>query len=215
MAISVHRVICGKWQENCYIITHSERSTLVIDPGGWAERILEYIEKNRLCVLAILNTHAHYDHIGAAAELQSKLALPFYLHAKEGKLLKYANLYRKLFDGDDAITLPEVNVYIDQVKIPIRLGDFVINVLFTPGHTPGSVCFLVEKNLFTGDTLLRGKIGRVDLPGGDKTALSSSLKSLSLLPGDISIYPGHGGSSTLQEEMQDNPQLVEVLRGVR
>jgi glyoxylase-like metal-dependent hydrolase (beta-lactamase superfamily II) len=212
MAISVHRVVCGKWQENCYIITHGEHSTLVIDPGGEAERIMEYIEKKRLCVLAILNTHAHYDHLGAAAALQTELALPFYLHAKDGKLLKYANLYRKLFDGDDAILLPEVNVYFDRVKMPLHLGDFVVDVLFTPGHTPGSVCFLVEKNLFTGDTLLKGKIGRVDLPGGDKTALYNSLKNLSLLPGDIPIYPGHGDMSTLQEEMQDNIQLAGALR---
>lgn len=212
ITIFVQQIITGKWKENCYVIHKTNQDTLIIDPGSEAKCIIEYIEGKQLNIIAILNTHAHYDHIGAVKILKTKFSVPFYLHSKDFKLLKYANLYINLFDGDDHISTPNVDFYINQVKTPICLGDFSIQVLFTPGHTQGSVCFLIEDCLFAGDTFFKGKIGRVDLPGGDKEALCNSLKNLSMLPPKIKIYPGHGGTSTILEEMQKNLELLEAIQ---
>lgn len=184
---------------------------MVIDPGSEAERIIECIDNKRLNVLAILNTHSHYDHIGAVTALKTNFSVPFYLHSKDVRLLKYANLFCNLFDADESIPLPGVDYYFDQVEIPICLADFSIQVLYTPGHTPGSVCFLIKDNLFTGDTLFKGKIGRVDLPGGEKTTLRDSLRSLSLFSPQTKIYPGHGKTSTILEEIHNNHEWSENI----
>ena len=210
--INIKKIITGKWRQNCYVVNDSKTNCVIIDPGSEAKHIIEYIESKQQNVLAILNTHAHYDHIGAVTMLKSKFSVPFYLHSKDLKVLKYANLYRHLFDADETISLPKIDYYIDQIETPIRLGDFSIQVLFTPGHTQGSVCFLIEDCLFAGDTFFKGKIGRVDLPGGDKNALCNSLKNLSMLPPKIKIYPGHGGTSTMLEEMQKNFKLLEAIQ---
>lgn len=134
------------------------------------------------------------------------------MHYNDEKLLKTANLYTKLFDGINPIKIPTVDYYFDQIDIQDYLASFSIKVLFTPGHTWGSVCILIEDCLFTGDTLLNGKIGRIDLPGGDEQALRESLKTISKLPKHISIYPGHGTSSTIGHELKYNKSFFQALQ---
>ena len=145
------------------------------------------------------------------AALKEKYSIPYYLHSKELKTLKHANVYRTIFDGYGPITIPRVDYYLDQLETTIHLPEFLIQVLFTPGHSQGGVCFLVEDHLFTGDTLFKEKIGRTDLPGGDSSDLSSSLKNLSLLPPQMKIYPGHGETSTILEETQKNSALLAAI----
>lgn len=209
--IFIKKIITGKWKENCYIIYDINKYAFVIDPGSDLDRIINFIKSKNLNVLAILNTHGHYDHIGAVKKLKDGFSIPFFLHLKDQRLLNHANLYLKLFLGDEFIQIPKVNYYFDKIRLPIKLVDFSIQVLFTPGHTKGSVCFHIEDFIFTGDTLLKGKIGRIDLPGGDEHTLKKSLKIISKLPTRIIIYPGHGESTTLSNELKYNNEFIEAI----
>ena len=118
----------------------------------------------------------------------------------------------KLFDGTDLIGIPSVDYFYDQSNVQDVIKRFSIEVIFTPGHTQGSVCLLIDGCLFTGDTLLNGKIGRVDLPGGDKETLNKSLKIISTLPNQTNIYPGHGTSSTILHELKYNNSFIQALQ---
>ena len=211
MSLVVVTIPNGRWKENCYLVVDGSAHALVIDPGSDAEQIITAIDKVGLKVLAVLNTHGHYDHMGAVAGLQARFSVPFYLHSADEKILKGANLYMKFFDGSEPVTIPRVDRYFDQEELPITIGDFEVQVRFTPGHTPGSVCLGIQEVLFTGDTLLKGKVGRVDLPGGDKEALRQSLAGLGKINPEMRIYPGHGAPSTIGDELQSNPQWRELL----
>jgi hydroxyacylglutathione hydrolase len=162
-------------------------------------------------VLAIINTHAHYDHIGAVQYLKNKYQLPFFLHSADSRLLKSANLYARLFDETSILKIPKVDYYFDQINIEDHLEVFSIKIIETPGHTQGSVCFLIEDVLFTGDTIFNGDIGRVDLPGGNSKTLHESLRVLSKLPKQTKIYPGHGASSTIEHELNTNKKFKMAI----
>lgn len=212
MGINIKQIPNGAWKENCYIVNNNRGEGLIIDPGSEEKGIIGFIEEHQLNIKAILNTHAHYDHIGAVKHIKDKYNVPFFLHSKDEKLLKSANLYAKLFEGDRIIKIPTVDYFIDEIDIHEYLSVLPIKVIFTPGHTWGSVCLVIEDCLFTGDTLLNGKIGRVDLPGGDKQALKESLKTLSRFPGHSSIYPGHGPISTIAEQLLYNKEFSLALQ---
>ncbi|MGD0708576.1 MAG: MBL fold metallo-hydrolase [Anaerolineaceae bacterium] len=211
MPLAVVTIPNGRWKENCYLVVDGSAHALVIDPGSDAAQIVTAIEKVGLRVLAVLNTHGHYDHMGAVVPLQTRFSIPFYLHSADEKILKGANLYMKFFEGSEPVLIPRVDRYLDREELPIVIGDFEVQVRFTPGHTPGSVCFGIQEVLFTGDTLLKGKVGRVDLPGGDKDALRKSLVGLGKINPEMRIYPGHGAPSIIGDELQSNPQWRELL----
>ena len=211
MSVSIKQIINGNWRENCYIVYKNNGDALIIDPGSESEKIIQYVISKELNVFAILNTHAHYDHIGAISAIKDKFSVPFYLHSNDKKLLKHANLYRMVFDSDIPISIPDVDYYIDELATPIELGGFSVDIIFSPGHTQGSVCFLIEGNLFSGDTLFKGTIGRVDLPGGDRAILDSTLKNLSKLPPELTIYPGHGKVTTMLSEIQMNNDFKKAI----
>jgi hydroxyacylglutathione hydrolase len=202
--------INGSWKENCYILCYSSNA-IIFDPGDCYQPIVDFLCSNNLTPVAILNTHAHFDHITSVYELQQKYNIPFYLHSNDKKLLNTANLYMKLFGGSNIIKIPKVDYYLDEVSNLVFNG-ININILFTPGHTDGSICFSYNNILFTGDTLLKGKIGRVDLPGGNLDKLISSLKKISLLPKNTLIYPGHGEITLLKNELLFNKQLQYYIR---
>jgi len=210
--INIKQIPNGKWKENCYIVNNVKNDALIIDPGGDEKNIVNFIKDKNLNVSAILNTHAHYDHVGAIQKLKDEFSISLFLHSKDEKLLKTANLYAKLFDGIGHIKIPTVDHYFDQIYTQDYVAGFSIKVLFTPGHTWGSVCLLIEDCLFTGDTLLNGIIGRVDLPGGNEQTLYKSLKIISKLPKHISIYPGHGTSSTIGHELKYNNSFIQALQ---
>jgi hydroxyacylglutathione hydrolase len=205
----IKRFINGNWAENCYVVS-SNRDVVIIDPGGNLLQIVEYIDTNKFIVHAVLNTHAHFDHIGAVAEIKEKYNCPFYLHSKDNRLLRSANLYMKVFSGERALKIPAVSYFFDQIVTPLTFGSLSIDILFTPGHTEGSVCFLIGGNLFTGDTLLKGKVGRVDLPGGNKEKIQTSLADILKLPGELLLYPGHGESSSIVEELNSMNSLTKI-----
>jgi len=210
--INIKKITTGKWKENCYIISKTIRDALIIDPGDDKEKIENYLHINDLKLIAILNTHAHFDHIGAVKYFQNKYNIPFFLHSADEKLLKNANLYMKLFNGSGIIKTPDIDYYYDKSNIQEVINNFKIKIVHTPGHTQGSVCIFINNYLFTGDTLLNGKIGRTDLPGGNKQILNKSLKIIAKMSDKLNIYPGHGVPSTIGNELMFNNEFIKATQ---
>lgn len=194
--LKIHVLPLGDYQTNCYIV-HEENSTdcLIIDPGYEPEIISSYLEEKGLTLEAILLTHCHFDHVGAVKDLAAQYDCKVFLDKKElamPPMLTNGPLYYTDGYGDgDTLTL---------AGIPIQ-------VLETPGHTPGSVCLIMEDTLFSGDTLFAGSCGRTDLPCGDARAMRDSLRRLAALSENYRVCPGHGPSSTLNREKKTNPYL--------
>lgn len=198
----------GPWKQNCYVVFDTDsRRALVIDPGSDAPAILELISRDFLNPIAILNTHAHYDHVGAVSQLMEHFSIPFYLNLADSKLLKQANLYKILFGGKESIAIPKPTHDLSQQSSILHIGGFDVNVLITPGHTPGSTCLKVGGDLFTGDTLLPAGPGRTDLPGGNRFELEQSISLLSQLPGDTTVRPGHGKMFELDSLWRKSSQI--------
>lgn len=209
--LNIKTIKTGKWRENCYIVYNLSKSGLIIDPGDNYNEIIKYINNYNINVLAIINTHAHYDHISAVSTLKDTLEVPFYLHSKDKRLLKSANLYRILFDGEQTITIPSIDHFLDECNESLIFNNIEVKVIETPGHTEGSVCFQIDNFLFTGDTIFEKDIGRVDLPGGNKSELIKSLKQFSKLPRNLELYPGHGNSTTMRYVLENNQKLKAVI----
>lgn len=194
--LKIHVLPLGDYQTNCYIV-HEENSTdcLIIDPGYEPEIISSYLEEKGLTPAAILLTHCHFDHVGAVKDLAAQYDCKVFLDKKElamPPMLTNGPLYYTDGYGDgDTLTL----------------ADIPIQVLETPGHTPGSVCLLTENTLFSGDTLFAGSCGRTDLPGGSWEQMRSSLKRLSEIEANLWVLPGHGESTMLESEKKYNPYL--------
>ena len=198
MRYTVTTIPNGKWKQNCYAVSaDATRAALLIDPGSDAPLIEHVLAKHGLMPVAIVNTHAHYDHVGAVDRLMSKYKIPFYLHCADQKLLKQANLYKLLFDSRDSIVIPQPTHELTTLEPRIQLSEFEVNILFTPGHTQGSCCLLIDGDLFSGDTLLSNGQGRTDLPGGNKTSMLNSVELLRELPPTTTVWPGHGRSFAL------------------
>lgn len=184
---------------NTYII-HRESQALVIDPGSNDHKIYDYLNDNNLDLFGILLTHGHFDHIGGASHLADKYNSKIYLHVLDLELVSDplkngSNLYSR-----SPVTVEE-NLELIKSESNLRLGDFDISIIHTPGHTKGSVAYLIENNLFSGDTLFKRAYGRYDLYGGDKVELTSSLNKLLKLDKNIKVYPGHGDTTFIKDEL--------------
>ena len=194
----------GPLGTNCYLL-EDEKNKLaaVVDPGGDAPRILSQAKADGVEVKMILLTHAHFDHTGGVAELCASLpGVPVYLHPADAALLG-----SEVFPAIGAATVP----YGDGDTV--QLGELTIQVLHTPGHTPGGVCLLVGDALFTGDTLFYGSMGRTDFAGGSYEDIMASLKRLAQLPGNYQVLPGHMDTTTLDRERKINFYIREALGG--
>lgn len=209
MPVSIETIVTGKLRENCYILRNDSLDGIIIDPGSNSVDIIDHLVKAKVHLRAIINTHGHYDHIGAVAEIQDFFGVPFYLHSNDEQLLKRANLYGYLFDDQSKIKIPVINVFLDTFDT-LRFGTIRVKVIPSPGHTSGSVSFLIENYLFTGDALFHNCAGRTDLPGGDESALRQSLKMLLNYPPETVFYPGHGASATLRDAL-GSPRVKKLL----
>ena len=194
----------GPLGTNCYLLEDEHtRAAAVIDPGGDGARIEAQLLADGAELKLILLTHAHFDHTGGVAELCASLPdVPVYLHPADAALVG-----SDVFPAIGAATVP----YEDGDTV--QLGELAIQVLHTPGHTPGGVCLLVGDALFTGDTLFQGSMGRIDFEGGSYEDIMASLARLAHLPGDFRVLPGHMDASTLERERKTNYYIREALRG--
>lgn len=204
--LQVTTFVNGKWRQNCYLISNDEGDVLIVDPGSDPEAIAKLITELGVQPVAILNTHAHYDHIGAISWLLEKYKIPFFLHGQDEKLLKQANLYKILFETKNSISIPPFGEDFAKGPETLTVVGFSIRVIHTPGHTAGGVCLLIGSNLFSGDTLMPNGPGRTDLPGGDKVKLEDSLKKLRELQEDYLVYAGHGKPFQLQDFWKKNDE---------
>jgi len=202
----------GRWRQNCYLVANGEGDLLIIDPGSQANGIMALADGNGRRIHAIINTHSHYDHMGAVADLMDRYQAPFYLHHSDEHLLKRANLYRMLFESREAVRIPTVTHDIAEQPATFQAGPFAVSWLDTPGHTEGSVCLRIGNFLFSGDTLMRGAIGRTDRPGGNRDRLLASVRKLMDLPGDTVVCGGHGPRTTISAELSAGAAVWSMLR---
>jgi hydroxyacylglutathione hydrolase len=203
----IKNIVVGPLEVNCYIIGCEEtKEAAIIDPGDNADEIISIIEKEGLNPKFIINTHAHFDHIGAVKTIQDYFKIDFILHKDDLFLVENASEQATSF-GLKPISKPEVNKHVNNGE-EITLGNKSITVIHTPGHSPGCVCYYSDNNVFVGDTLFAGSVGRTDLPGGSHETLINSIKERLFSLGDNTIvHPGHGPSTTIENEKEHNPFL--------
>ncbi len=206
-------LVVGPLAVNCYLVGDEQtREAIVIDPGGDARAIFETLKREKLKLVAIANTHAHFDHVIALTELRALTGAPFCLHADDAPLLAAAHQSAALFGFRLASPQPADRWL--RAGDAVQAGAFALRVLHTPGHSPGGICLLGERAVFVGDTLFAGGIGRTDLPGGDYATLMASIRAqLLTLPDATLVYPGHGEPTTIGEERQLNPFLRPLATG--
>jgi len=205
----------GAVQENCFIVREKGASrAVIVDPGDEADRLLDAVQKLGIeTVEAILITHTHFDHIGAVAPVARATNAPVYCPELETQVL--ANVMENVpwpglgpfesYEADETVSGGET----------LELAGLTLDVIFTPGHSPGHVTYSVrgENVLFSGDVLFQGSVGRVDLPGGDWPTLLGSIESLiTEFPAETTVHPGHMGITTLGRERVSNPFLQELAR---
>ena len=210
MSIIVDFVTVGPFKENSFILWEEETSVaILIDPGDEPEVIISKIEFLKVTPLAILNSHAHLEHIGAVSKIKNEYSIPFYLHKKENKILEHYPEMCSMF-GITSYDTPIVDHWITGDG-EIKFNSFNIQYFETPGHTPGGTSYIINDMCFCGDTLFSGSIGRTDLPGGDYSTLIRSIKKMKLkLSPNWPIFPGHGPSTTMGEELIHNPFLTSL-----
>jgi glyoxylase-like metal-dependent hydrolase (beta-lactamase superfamily II) len=210
--LMVRGIVVGVFAENCWVVgSRRTREGIVIDPGDQAGDILALAKDMGVNVKLIINSHAHIDHIMGVRDVQNATGAQFLMHPGEAPVAAMLGMTASRLLGREAAPPPDPDA-------PLADGDTVevdglrLQVIHTPGHTPGSVSFYTEGLLFSGDTLFRGSIGRTDLPGGDyEQEMASIVDKLLTLPDDTVVLPGHMQETRIDLERQTNPFVLEEL----
>lgn len=204
----VLRYIVGPVCTNCYLlVNHKTGELLVVDPGDQAQLIEKQIEKTGAKPVAVLLTHGHFDHAGAAEELADKYQISIYAHEAEKETLEDPGLNLCGMIGEHKVYHADIFVKDEEV---LNLAGFSIRVFFTPGHTIGGCCYYIadERILFSGDTLFQESVGRTDFPRGSASDLIRAIREkLMPLPDDVTVYTGHDESTLIGYERMHNPYL--------
>lgn len=194
----------GSIGTNCYVVSDDSGNAAIIDCDGDPRPLFSYIAEKNLTPTHILLTHGHYDHIGAVEMVKEKYGCKVIAGKDEMQVLTDPAINCSLYCGG-AITIIPDELASDGSTVIV--GNMNFQVMFTPGHTEGSLCYILEDNIFSGDTLFQGSCGRTDLATGDWATILRSLKLLRDLPGDYTVYPGHGPATTLGIERRSNPYM--------
>ncbi|MBB5354474.1 glyoxylase-like metal-dependent hydrolase (beta-lactamase superfamily II) [Anoxybacillus mongoliensis] len=203
------RIPLGPLQTNAYVLAHENGTCLIFDPGSEGRKLIQYIEENGWTPLAVLLTHAHFDHIGAVDDVRNHWSIPVYVHKKEQHWLTDPMKNGSLLFMGEAIITNDADVFVEGEKT-LTIGPFCIQLLETPGHSPGSLSYYIEdaQVVVSGDVLFSGSIGRTDLPGGSYEQLLQSIhRKLLILPEETVVLCGHGSETTIGAEMDTNPFL--------
>jgi hydroxyacylglutathione hydrolase len=198
-------LVVGPIQSNCYVIgCERTREAAVIDPGGDADKILITLAKDKLRCVYIINTHGHFDHSADNKRLKEVTGAQLLIHHADAPMILHQGMNRGMW-GTDLENSPPPDRYLNEGDI-ITFGDISLNVLHTPGHSPGGISLVTDKTVFVGDTLFAGSIGRTDFPGGDHEGLLRNVrKKIFTLGDDVVVYPGHGPKTTVGRERKTNP----------
>jgi hydroxyacylglutathione hydrolase len=206
--VIVKRLVVGHLSANCYIVgSESTREGLLIDPGGNAQDIFQAISDSGLDIKIIVLTHGHSDHIAALHDIQDRTGAEVAIHSADAQFLHSRGPFSMMF-GISYKTPEPPDRLLNEDDI-IDIGDLHFSVLHTPGHTPGSICLLLDNSkVFTGDTLFYRGIGTTLMPGSSRRQLIDSIHTkLMLLPDNTTVYPGHGRETTIGAERKNNPFL--------
>jgi hydroxyacylglutathione hydrolase len=205
--MQIETLAVGPLQVNCFIVAcEKTRETLVVDPGDEAERILQRLQENDLQLKIVVNTHGHFDHIGGNRRLVEASGAELLIHQADLPVLRRAREHAAIY-GMSVTPSPEPTRLLAGGET-IEVGEMSLQVLHTPGHSPGGICLLGEGHLFVGDTLFAGSVGRTDLPGGDHDTLIDGIRrQLLILPEATVVHPGHGPDTTIGREKRINPYL--------
>jgi len=206
LLLHVEKVIVGPLSSNSYLVYDSDvREGIIIDAGGDGDKIVALVDNAGVRVGYLCATHAHFDHILAVDYVRDVLGCKFLMHKDDVWLLEVAAKSARKYIGDDVPNISEPDGYLYDGYM-LEIGQHLLRVLHTPGHTPGSVSIVGDGFVFTGDTLFAGTVGRTDFPGGNAEQLADSLsKKLMSLPDYYVVYPGHGRPTTIGAERRGNP----------
>ncbi len=215
------RIVTGALEENCYLV-YEDTEAVAIDPGADEGKINGALKQQGLTLKMILLTHGHADHIGAVDVLRKQWNCPVAIHKEDADMLTDPSKNLSAFMGEQIVTMGAEILFGNGAQhVPedldgtpaasaevVRVGDLSIQVIHTPGHTPGGVCYLVDDMLFSGDTLFAGSIGRTDFPGGSYEEIMHSINDvIANLSGVEGVYPGHMQETTLAQEKRTNPYM--------
>lgn len=203
----IKRFTVGAIETNCYVVSCPDsREAVVIDPGDYDPALAAYLEEQHLMVKYIINTHSHFDHTGGNKKLKEATGAPLLIHRAEAGMLPRINLLALMF-GLKVDKSPPADGFLAEGDV-VKFGNIGLNVLETPGHSPGSITLYADGVAFVGDTLFAGSIGRTDLPGGSYDRLIQSITEKIVPLGDETIvYCGHGPETTVGHEKRYNPFL--------
>lgn len=211
--MKIHTFVVGKFYTNCYVVTCEQTNdAIIVDPGfdnnREAEEVLMLIMTNELNLKLIVNTHGHPDHTCGNGIIKEKFKVPILIHTLDAHML--GEIGRRIADflGFEKSSPPADKLLSDGDLL--SFGKVVLRVMHTPGHSHGSISLLGEKEIFTGDTLFMGSIGRTDFPEGSEKEMKKSLEKLALLPDNFVVYPGHGPATTIGEEKRTNPFMQQL-----
>lgn len=203
-------IISGSLDENCYIVYDSKSlNAAIIDPGEDGDKVILGVKKGGFKPEILINTHGHYDHMLSDDAIRAKFQIPLAIHKDDVRML--SDVYKNgsaMFSTSGIVKNPDMLLE-DNQKVKLSFASF--KVMHTPGHTKGGICLLFDGFLITGDTLFAGTIGRTDFDGGDYEEMTSSLSKIKNLDPSLIIYPGHGSSTTLANELRYNQYLIDNL----